>query len=98
MKTNFEMAAHKLVAITELIDTPEDARELSRDVFSGMRITLEEVAEQLLESDDMDRQGYKLLMVAALIDTPEQAEEIGGDAWSGIRIVIEEVADYLHNV
>ena len=100
---DFSQVAYKLAAVSELINTPEEARELTRDSYSGIRIVLEESAELLLNVDDapernLDRQGYKLLTVAALIDTPEQAEQISMDVWSGIRINVEEVTEYLLNV
>lgn len=93
---DFAGIAYKLAAITELIGTPETARELSQDAYSGLRIVLEESAEELLNVDD--NQGYKLLAVASLMETPEQAEEIGPDIWSGARLVIEDVTEHLLNV
>lgn len=41
-------SAYKLMAVSELISTPERAAELSHDAFSGMRIVLEETAKSLL--------------------------------------------------
>lgn len=93
---DFAGIAYKLAAITELIGTPEAARELSWDAYNGIRIVLEESAEVLLNADDS--QGYKLLAVAALMETPERAEQLGPDVWSGIRINAEEVKEYLLNV
>jgi hypothetical protein len=92
---DYSQVAYKLAAITELIGTPEEARELSQDAFSGIRIGLEESAELLLSVND--RSGYKLLAVAALMETPEQAKEISPDAWSGARLIIEDVSEYLLN-
>lgn len=94
--TDFAQVAYRLTALTELIRTPEDARELSRNAYSGIRLVLEESAEELLNVDD--NQGYKLFAVAALMETPEQAKQIGPDAWSGARLVIEDVTEYLLNV
>jgi hypothetical protein len=91
-----QAVAYKLAAVTESISTPEQARELTRDAYSGIRIVLEESAELLLSVDD--RSGYKLLAVTALMNTPEQAEEIGADAWSGARLIIEDVTANLLNV
>ena len=88
-------AGYKLAAITELISTPEAARKLTREAYSGIRLVLEESAELLLNVDDS--QGYKLLAVAALMETPEQAEEIGHDIWSGARLIIENVTGHLMN-
>jgi len=96
LTTDFAGTAHKLSAITALIGTPEEARELSRDAYSGIRIVLEEAAGVLLNVDDS--QGYKLFAVAALMETPEQAKGIGPDTWSGARLIIEDVTEYLLNV
>ncbi len=93
---DFAGIAYKLATITELIGTPETARELSQDAYSGLRIVLEESAEVLLNIDDS--QGYKLLAVAALMETPEQTGEIGPDTWSGARLIVEDVTEYLLNV
>ena len=93
---DFSQVAYRLTALTELISTPEAARELSRDAYSGIRLVLEESAELLLNVDDS--QGYKLLIVAALVETREQAEEIGPDTWSGARLIIEDVSGYLLNI
>jgi len=93
---DFSQVAYKLATITELIGISEDARELSHDAFSGIRIVLEESAELLLNVDD--RSGYKLLAVTTLMEAPEQAKEIGPDIWSGVRLIIEDVTEYLLNV
>lgn len=95
MAMDLAQVAYKLAAITELMDIPYAARELSREAYSGLRQGLAESAEILLNVDNS--QGYKLLAVAALMETPEQAEEIGPDAWSGARLIIEDVTGYLLN-
>jgi len=38
---------YKLAAITELLQTPERASELSPNTFSGIRIMLEEIAKSI---------------------------------------------------
>lgn len=96
MEMDRSQVAYKLAALTELISTPEAARELTREAYSGIRLVLQESAEVLLNVDDS--QGYKLLAVAALMETPEQAEEIGPDTWSGARLIVEDVTGYLLNV
>jgi hypothetical protein len=93
---DYSQIAYKLAAIRESIDTPDQARDLSQDVYSGIRIILEETSELLL--DIFDSQGFKLLAVATLMETPEQAEQIGVDVWSGARLIIEDVSEYLLNV
>ena len=99
-RRDYSQVAYRLATIKELIGTPEDAQRLSRDVYSGLRIMLEEAAEYILAKGDghIDRQGYKLLMVASLVDMPEQAEDIPMDVWSGIRMHVEDVAEYLLNI
>ncbi|MEI7816317.1 MAG: hypothetical protein WCI45_03895 [Desulfuromonadales bacterium] len=92
---DYSRIAYKLTAVTELIGSPEEARELTRDTYSGIRILLEESAEMLLS--DENRQGYKLLTVAALMGNPEECEQISNDTWSGARLIVEDVTGCLLN-
>lgn len=94
-KMDYSQMAYKLTAVTELMDVEESTRGLSHDVYSGIRLVLEESAESLLNVDDSA--GYKLLTVAALLDTPEECEQIEADVWSGARLIIEDVTRYLHD-
>jgi len=41
-------SAYKLMAIAELMETPERALQLSQNTYSGIRIVLEETAKSLL--------------------------------------------------
>ena len=46
--TTIENSAYKLKAVATLLDSPERTKELDIEVFSGIRIILEEIAEQLI--------------------------------------------------
>ena len=94
--TDFSQVAYKLVAVTGLIDTPEDARTLTGDAFSGVRFMVQEAIEVLRNMEGAaeviaEMPAYKLSAVAGLLDTVERAAELGHDTWSGIRIILEEV-------
>jgi hypothetical protein len=96
-------AAYKILAVKEMIETPEQARELSQDAFSGMRIIIEDVAEFLLNvaedvQHSIDRVGYKLKSVAELMDTETGAAALSQDSFSGIRLILEDAAEVLLNV
>ena len=93
---DFSQVPYKLVAITGLFATPEAARALTDDAFSGARFMVQEAIKALHSMEGeaeiiAEIPAYKLSAVVGLLDTVERAAELGHDTWSGIRIILEEV-------
>jgi hypothetical protein len=93
---DFSQVAYKLAAVTELIGTPEEARTLTGDAFSGLHFIVQGAIKALNSMEGeaeilAEIPTYKLSAVAALLDTVERAAELGYNTWSGIRIILEEV-------
>jgi len=93
---DFPRVAYKLIAVTGMIDTPEAARTLTGDAFSGLCFIVQEAIKALRSMEGeaefiAEMSAYKLSALAGLLDTVERAAELGHDTWSGIRIIMEEV-------